>query len=123
MNVVYVFIGGGIGCVLRHVFSTWFTRMQYFAFPWSTFTANIVSCLVFAASVFFLGERGAFSSSSIVRPLLLTGFCGGLSTFSTFSFETFELVKRGEFMLAGVNVLVNNIVCFAAFLVFAKKLA
>ena len=121
MNVVYVFLGGGIGCVLRHVFNTWFTRMQYFAFPWSTFTANIVSCLVFSISVLILGDKGAFSSSSIIRPLLLTGFCGGLSTFSTFSFETFELIKRGEFTMAGVNILVNNIVFFAVFFLFAKK--
>jgi len=121
MNWLYVFIGGGAGCVVRYLFGAWFTKMQYFAFPWSTFLANVVSCLVFALTVLILGEKGAFSSSSLVRPLLLTGFCGGLSTFSTFSFETFELVKRGEFMLAGANVAVNTILCFAIFLVFARK--
>jgi fluoride exporter len=121
MNWLYVFIGGGIGCVLRYGLGAWITRMQYFAFPWSTLLANIVSCLVFAGSVFFLGEKVAFSSTSLVRPLLLTGFCGGLSTFSTFSFETFELVKRGEFTMAFVNILVNTLLCFVIFLLFARK--
>lgn len=121
MNWLYVFLGGGVGCVVRYLLGVWITRMQYFSFPWSTFLANLVSCIVFAGSVFFLGEKGAFSSASLVRPLLLTGFCGGLSTFSTFSFETFELVKRGEFALAIVNILVNTILCFVIFLVFARK--
>lgn len=121
MNAVYVFIGGGIGCVLRYLFGAWFTRMQFFTFPWSTLLANVVSCLVFALSVLILGDKAAFSSSSVIRPLLLTGFCGGLSTFSTFSFETLDLVKKGEFMMAGVNVIVNVILCFAIFFFFAKK--
>jgi CrcB protein len=68
-----------------------------------------------------LGERGVFSSQSIIRPLLITGFCGGLSTFSTFSFESFELVKRGEFTLAVANIAVNTILCFVIFFIFARK--
>lgn len=121
MNWMYVFLGGGVGCVLRYGLGAWITRMQYFSFPWATFLANILSCIIFAGSVFFLGEKNAFSSTSIVRPLLLTGFCGGLSTFSTFSFETFELVKRGEFTVAAANVLVNTILCFVIFFIFARK--
>lgn len=107
--------------MLRYVFGIWFTRMQYFMFPWATFLANVVSCAVFAGAISLFGEKGAFSSASIIRPLLLTGFCGGLSTFSTFSFETFELIKRGEITMAGVNVIVNNLLCFAIFFFFARK--
>lgn len=121
MNVVYVFIGGGLGCVLRYVFSVLFNKYEFFSFPWATLLSNVISCLVFAIAVAVLGERGAFSSSSTVRPLLLTGFCGGLSTFSTFSFESFELMKRGDYTTAGVNVLLNVILCFAIFAFFAKK--
>jgi CrcB protein len=121
MNLLCVFVGGGAGCVVRYLFGVLFTRMQFFAFPYATFLANVTSCLVFAGALFLLGEKGVFSSTSITRPLLITGFCGGLSTFSTFSFETFELVKRGEFTIAGANVLVNTILCFAIFFMFAKK--
>jgi len=121
MNVIYVFLGGGAGSLIRYFFGLWFTHMKYFAFPWATLLANVVSCVVFAGAIFLLGEKGALSSSGMARPLLLTGFCGGLSTFSTFSFETFELVKRGDFYMAGINILVNTILCFAIFFMFARK--
>jgi fluoride exporter len=121
MNLLYVFIGGGVGCVTRYLFSVFFMRMQFLSFPWSTLLANVVSCLVFGLAVFFIGEKGLFASGSYVRPLLLTGFCGGLSTFSTFSFETFELFKRGDFAFAGVNILLNMILCLAIFAFFTKS--
>lgn len=121
MNAVFVFIGGGIGCLVRYGFSAWFSYMKFYMFPWSTLLANVVSCIVFAGAVYFLGEKGIFSSQSIIRPLLITGFCGGLSTFSTFSFESFELVKRGEFMMAMINIAVNTVLCFVIFFAFARK--
>lgn len=121
MNLVYVFIGGGIGCVTRYVFSVFFTRMQFTGFPWSTLAANVVSCIVFGLALFFLGAERTFSSNSMMRPLLLTGFCGGLSTFSTFSFETFELLRRGDYTMAGANVLVNMVLCLAIFVFLAKS--
>src|SRR4051812_42974603 len=106
MNIFYVFIGGGIGCVTRYAFSAFFSRMQVFTFPMSTLVANVFSCLVFGLVLFFVGEK-AFASGSVIRPILITGFCGGLSTFSTFSFETFELFKRGDYTIAGANILLN----------------
>ena len=121
MNLVYVFIGGGAGCVMRYAFSVFFTRMQFVNFPWSTIVANIFSCIVFAGAVFFLGEEKTFSSGSYVRPLLLTGFCGGLSTFSTFSFETFELLRRGDYTIAGANILMNIVLCLAIFVFMARN--
>jgi fluoride exporter len=121
MNLVYVFIGGGVGCVTRYLFSVFFMRMQFLNFPWSTLLANVVSCIAFGLVVFFMGEEKTFSSNSMVRPLLLTGFCGGLSTFSTFSFETFELLKRGDYTIAGANILMNMILCLAIFVFLAKN--
>src|ERR1700752_224460 len=123
MNVIYVFVGGGVGCVTRYMFSLFFIRIQFLSFPWATLLANVVSCLVFGLAIFFMGEKGAFSSGSVVRPLLLTGFCGGLSTFSTFSFETFQLFKRGDFTIAGVNILMNMILCLVIFAMVARNTA
>lgn len=123
MNVLYVFLGGGIGCVTRYVFSLFFVRLQFLSFPWSTLVSNVFSCLVFGLVVFFVGEKGAFAPGSLVRPLILTGFCGGLSTFSAFSYETFELLKRGDFTFAGVNILLNIILCLVIFVVLARSAA
>ncbi|MGZ3864940.1 MAG: fluoride efflux transporter CrcB [Bacteroidia bacterium] len=123
MSAVYVFIGGGIGCLVRWFFSVIVTRMQFFSFPWATLTANVISCAVFGLAIYFLGEKGAFSQGSFVRPLVLTGFCGGLSTFSTFSYETFDLLRRGDFTIAGANVLVNLILCMVVFAMVARSSA
>jgi CrcB protein len=123
MNLVYVFIGGGVGCAVRYLFSVFIMRLQFLTFPWATLLANVSSCLVFGLVVFFMGDKDSFSSGSYIRPLLLTGFCGGLSTFSTFSFETFELFKRGDFAFAGVNILMNMILCLVIFAMVARNTA
>jgi CrcB protein len=122
MNILYVFAGGGIGCVTRYMFSIIFMRLQMFSFPWATLLANVVSCVVFGLAIFFAGEKGAFSSGSVIRPLLLTGFCGGLSTFSAFSYETFELLRRGDFTIAGANILINMILCLVIFAMMARAI-
>lgn len=123
MSAVYVFIGGGIGCLMRYLFSVVVMRLQFFSFPWATLAANVISCAVFGLAIFILGEKGALSQGSFVRPLVLTGFCGGLSTFSTFSYETFELLRRGDFTIAGVNVLINLVLCMVIFAMVARASA
>ena len=118
MQLIYIFIGGGIGSVTRFAFSLFFLRTQI-SLPVATLLANVLSCVIFALTWIYFGEKEIFSS--IVKPILLIGFCGGLSTFSTFSFETFELLKRGEYVFAGVNILLNMILCLTIFTLFARK--
>ena len=119
MNWLYVFIGGGIGSVLRLAFSMLFARWQLTGLAWATLCANVFSCIVFALVWIYLGGKENFLSA--YRPLLLTGFCGGLSTFSTFSFETFELFKRGDYGIACLTILLNLILCLFVFAIFAKN--
>lgn len=109
-NFIAVFIGGGIGSVLRFGISV--LAMQYYrtVFPLATLASNILSCLVFGAAIFLMGEK--LNTEIPMRLLLITGFCGGFSTFSAFSYETIELIKSGNAMYAVVNVLVSISVCF-----------
>jgi CrcB protein len=120
MNWLYVFIGGGVGSVLRFAFSVLLARIQITGLVWATLCANVMACIVFAIVLVYMGDKESFLTT-YHRPFLLTGFCGGLSTFSTFSFETFELFKRGDYAFAVLTILLNLILCLAVFAIFAKR--
>ena len=109
-NLLAVFIGGGAGSLLR--FGISMLMMQYYrtVFPLATLLANILSCLIFGLAIYLLGEKSNTEMS--MRLLIITGFCGGFSTFSAFSFETVELIKNGNMAYAVVNILLSISACF-----------
>jgi fluoride exporter len=74
-------------------------------FPVATLTANFLSCLVFGAVVMLGVSRMNLNYS--LKLLLITGFCGGFSTYSAFTFETVELFKSGQQGLALSNIILN----------------
>jgi len=104
MNWLAVFIGGGLGSVLRYLFSLAMNR--YGILPWGTILANLTATLVLGVVVFYFGEKlGRQSMPFFV--LLTIGFCGGFSTFSTFSMEVFQLLRDGQIGYAIANVLIS----------------
>lgn len=119
MNWLFVFIGGGAGSILRYGISFLVQRQTTVTFPLATLFSNIISCLLFAAVYFVYQQKDLIPQS--MRVLLITGFCGGLSTFSAFSFETFELIRRGELLYAVLNVLVSVLLCLGIFYALAAK--
>lgn len=95
-NILAVFIGGGTGAVLRYLAGVLAVKVLNVNLPVSTFVVNIAGC-------FILGFLFAlFVSKPEVNPALklalTAGFCGGLTTFSTFSLELFEMLKNAQYM-------------------------
>ena len=88
-NILLVAIGGAIGSVCRYLLS----GINVASWPWGTFAVNILGSL-------FIGLLVGLVSKGIVSPeiklLLVTGFCGGFTTFSTFANESFSMMKAGD---------------------------
>jgi len=78
------------------------------AFPWATLTANALSCIVLGALVAWSMKNGLADSTKL---LLLVGFCGGFSTFSTFTNETYQLWESGELLYALANIGGSLLLC------------
>lgn len=125
MNFLLVFIGGGIGCVLRYIIGLGFLKITS-SLPWATFVSNVVACAIFAITMWFISGK-AFSghtdaqSETTLKLLILTGFCGGLSTFSTFGYETFLLFKQGLHMVAFLNIIFSTLICLGIFYIFNRQ--
>ena len=100
-----VFIGGGLGSLARYMVSLLSFKFLTYHFPWGTFLSNVMACLVLA--IFLLTFRERLDDQPFWRFLIITGFCGGFSTFSTFSLETYELIRTQHLGLALANVLVS----------------
>ena len=107
--VLIIALFGALGCLTRYFLSGWVYTIFGRTFPSGTFAVNIVGA-------FLIGLIMEFSMrSTLISPALrigLTiGFLGGLTTFSTFSYETFRLLEDGELLIALANVLVSVVIC------------
>lgn len=99
MTALLVFLGAMVGAPLRYLTDRAVQRQHQSAFPWGTFTVNIVGSLILGGLVGVGGEL-----SPEVLSLVGTGFCGALTTYSTFSYETFRLLEKREYLTAVANV-------------------
>lgn len=99
MNWVAVALGGALGSCLRYAFGRWFI-FSGVGLPIATLLSNLLACA--AMSVVLFSTRQL--PDALLRSFLLVGFCGGLSTFSTFGYETMMLLKTGQVAWAIANI-------------------
>ncbi len=110
MQVVLLVAGfGALGCLTRYYLSGWAYDLLGRSFPYGTLLVNILGAFIIGLVMEF-GMRSTLLPATL-RIGLTIGFLGGLTTFSTFSYETFRLLEDGEFFVATANVLVSVIIC------------
>ncbi|MBY5957529.1 fluoride efflux transporter CrcB [Membranicola marinus] len=95
INLMLVFLGGGIGSVLRYLVGVWVSGWTPMNFPWGTFLVNIIGSLVIG--IIYGLVLSSSQTGEIQKLLLITGFCGGFTTFSAFSYENMALLQIGAY--------------------------
>jgi CrcB protein len=109
MQLIYIAVFGALGCLFRFFVSGWVYALIGRGLPYGTLAVNIVGSL-FLGLIMEGGLRSALLPAD-VRMGVTTGFLGGFTTFSTFSYETIRLLEDGSFLAATVNILLNVLVC------------
>lgn len=106
-------LGSAIGGGCRFLVSKLITENTTSAFPWGTFAVNLIGCLIIGI-LFGLSERG-INLTPQMKALLITGFCGGFTTFSTFAHENYLLLNDSRFWM----VFLYTVLSFALGLLLA----
>ncbi|MDI1354850.1 MAG: fluoride efflux transporter CrcB [bacterium] len=115
MSYLLVFLGGGLGSLLRYMIGISFQKVIP-SLPLATLISNVLACLLFGLTLWLLQSKENLHTP--LRLLLLVGFCGGLSTFSSFGYETFLLFKEQLFLAAALNIIVSVSLCLIIFYLF-----
>jgi len=102
MTLLIIAFGGALGTVARYVLSTVVLRTTGTLFPLGTFVVNMVGCVVFGLIAGAAEQRVPLAPE--MRRFLLVGVLGGFTTFSSYAFESFGLLRDGQFAWAAINV-------------------
>jgi fluoride exporter len=110
-NFLFVGLGGGIGAMLRYLFSS---LIKHNTFPYNTLFINIAGSLLIGI-IFGLSEKTNVISEQL-KLFLATGICGGFTTFSAFSVENMQMLKDGNYVTAAMYIFVSVALCIVAVL-------
>jgi fluoride exporter len=121
MNIwLAVFIGGGLGSMARFGITRLMLMMGLrSAFPFATLASNIIASALLAWLIFRIQPE--LEGRDAVRAFLAVGFCGGFSTFSTFSYENYLLYREGLYMYVMANIVLSIIACLLFFHLAARS--
>ncbi len=114
-QLLLIAFAGGIGAVARYSTSGLAHRWFGSSFPWGTLTVNLIGCFLFGLVWSLCEDRLLLSSQT--RLIVLTGFMGAFTTFSTFAFETSALLRDGQWAWAGINMAAHNFFGLACVLI------
>lgn len=117
-NLFLVLLGGGIGSVLRYLLSYFFAKNDNANFPWATFIANSIGCLLIGLLFGYIQKNNL--QNETLKLLLITGFCGGFTTFSAFSLENIQFIQNQNYNLALIYTLTSILIGFLAVIIGFK---
>ncbi len=106
INMIWVMVGGGLGSVCRYLLSLLGAKIFGNSFPIGTLSVNLLGCFLIGLG-FSLAERNVLSPT--LQLLFMTGFLGGLTTFSTYALESAHYIGNGQLYSALLNIAANNV--------------
>jgi len=114
MVYFWIAVGSALGGMARFWGSGVIARAFGETFPWGTLIVNVSGSLLIGIIAALTGPDGRIFLGSTARLALMAGFCGGYTTFSSFSLQTLSLVQDGEWWLAGANIVLSVVACLVA---------
>lgn len=108
----FIAVGGALGALARYFLSAWIYSKSDFIFPWGTFAVNMLGCFILGLVYVWGTERMLIGPNT--RAFLAVGLLGAFTTFSTFSLETLNIIKDGEFKIALLNTAGSLVLGLAA---------
>ena len=111
LNLLLIFVGGGLGTLARWAVSGLVARRIGETFPWDTIAVNVTGCFIIGVFAALTGPEGRAQAPASFRQFFMIGICGGYTTFSAFGLQTLTLAEDGEWFKAGANAVLSLVLC------------
>jgi CrcB protein len=114
MSYFWIFLGGGLGSIARFAGSGYVARHFGETFPWGTLLVNVSGSFIIGCFATLTDTDGRWLVAPSARQFVMIGVCGGYTTFSSFSLQTLNLARDGEWFRAGANATLSFVLCMIA---------